>query len=347
MRHIIFSASCLAALRPGHDYRPALDEIAALGFTAARVFAGRLGWCGQEPGHALDSLPQFLNEAHARGLNGHVVALTDTAMEVERNGRKERVRAFDPRPHAAEVAACVTPFDILEWGNEPWDVEQWELTPSYLASLPRPAGVAVALGASQHDEPPMGLDYAGADYVTVHLGRGRDEWNMARRVKEVMEVGIATKKPVLSGEPIGAGEHFEAGKRLTNPSIFFTMAALGQLFNVSTCFHSSDGLMAQRLGPQQRACAEAFIRGMRAVPSASYEYKNVSHGGSPITAARFNEGNMNHEGCTRSYSGLDGESGINVTLGISGDPGLSWGNGWRSGEVLGEMPGVRVVRVVR
>jgi hypothetical protein len=323
VRHIIFSASCLAALRPGHDFRPALDEIAALGFTAVRVFAGRLGWCGQEPHHALERLPEFISEAHARGLNGHVVALTDTA-----GGGRE---AYDRRQHAAEVAARVTPFDILEWANEAWHPSQHDCTPAFLASLPRPAGVPIALGASQHDEPPKGLDYAGADYVTVHLDRGRDEWNMVRRVKEVMEVGIATGKPVMSGEPIGAGEHHEAGKRLTNPAIFFTMAALGQLFNVSTCFHSSDGLMAQRLGPRQRACAEAFIRGMRAVPAARYDYKNVTHSGSPIVSATFNDGDVRKPGCTRSYSGVVGGVGVNVTLGISdmNHPGADIGNGWR------------------
>lgn len=334
MRHIIFSASCLAALRPGHDYRPALDEIAALGFSAARVFAGRLTWCGQEPGPACDRLPQFLTDAHARGLNGHVVALTDT-----RDGDRE---AYPRREHAARVAQAVTPFDIVEWANEPTHPSQYDLTSTFLRSLQAPSGVAVAMGAANDDEDAAG--FIDGAWVTRHLDRGRDEWNMVRRVKELMVVSEQTDKPIMSGEPIGSGEQDEPGKRLTNPSIFYTMAALGQLFGVSTCFHSSDGLLAQPLGPQQRRCAEAFIAGSRSIPAARYTYKNAGHQDSPVRGARFNDGDLSKEGCTRAYSGLQGDTGFSVVLGVAGNSGVDWA--WQR-ERIGGMPGVEIYRVAR
>ena len=220
---------------------------------------------------------------------------------------------------------------------------------SRLQQLTGLSGVTMAPfahGAAEDDESDR---YAGGEFVAVHLSRSRDTWNQVRRVRELLAMSEQTGKPVLNQEPIGADEASIPGKRESDPAFYFTLGALNRLFlGGSGVFHSQSGLMAERLGPNQRRCAEAYLRGARIWPGAHrLDYRNVGHGGSPITAARFNEGNMNHEGCTRSYSGLDGESGINVTLGIAGAPGLSWGNGWRPGEALGEMPGVRVVRVVR
>jgi hypothetical protein len=63
------------------------------------------------------------------------------------------------------------------------------------------------------------------------------------------------------------------------------LAALGQLFGVSTCFHSSSGLLAEPLGPVQRACAEAFMRGVRVIPAGRYQYFNVGFTGSPVRSA--------------------------------------------------------------
>lgn len=328
--HRIIGATCGAALRPGHDYRGALDENAELGFNLVRVFAGRLAWCGQSAEGARERLPEFLSDAHTRGLNVEVTANTDAA-----DG------AYDVVQHTLEVSRIVTPYDILELANEPWDVEQ-KLSPEFLRSLPRPAGIAVALGAAQDDE---SRDYADATYVTAHLDRGRPAWNMVRRVRELEALSAVTGKPVLNNEPIGAGEADEPGKRLTDPAVFYAMGALNRLMEVGGGFHSSDGLMAQRLGPQQRRCAEAFIAGSRVIgDTPRLAYRNAGHDGSPVKAIRFNDGDMNQKGCTRAYSGIYGAEGATVAVGIAGDPGIDWN--WASREVIGEHSGrVRVYRV--
>lgn len=340
--HRIVGATCGAALRPGWDYRPVLDEFAALGFNLVRVFAGRLTWCGQEVGHVYDRLPEFCGAAHERGLNVEASALTDS-----RDGNRE---AYDRRAHNDRVGSLIDNFDILERANEPWHPTQFELTPGFLDSLARPGrGVILANGAAEDDE---STAYAGTgDYITQHLDRGRDVWNMVRRVRELMAVSEATGRPVLNNEPIGAGESDERGRRCADPAIHYTMGALNRLFGVGGIFHSSDGLVAQRLGPQQRACAEAFIAGsfVWPDPTTAFEYKNVGHAGSPIVSATFNEGDLSEPGCTRSYSFVQGASGLNVTLGISdmSHPGAQIGNGWRWGGEVGRYQGVIVREVVR
>ena len=68
MIHQILGTSMLAALRPGHDYRPALDEAAALGFNLVRTFCGPLPWCGQERRHVYERLPGFLQDCADRAV---------------------------------------------------------------------------------------------------------------------------------------------------------------------------------------------------------------------------------------------------------------------------------------
>ena len=229
-----------------------------------------------------------------------------------------------------------------------------ELGPVYLAALPRPPGVLVALGASSHDEPPKGLEYAGADYLTAHLDRGRDKWNQVRRVRELLALSEAAGVPVLNNEPIGAGEMSKAGSREIDPAFFFALGALNRLFlGGSGIFHSGSGLMAERLGPNERRCAEAFVAGARIWPGAHrLAYVNVgADRGGPIVSARFNDG-RDEPGCVRSYCGVDGnvddgDQALGVTLGIVGDPELVYGNGWRPLDVLGTWPGVVARRLAR
>ena len=340
--HRIVGATCGAALRPGHDYRPALDELATLRFNLVRVFAGRLTWCGQDIADVYDRLPAFCEDAHSRGLNVEASALTDS-----REGNHE---AYDRRSHYAAVADRIDNYDILERANEPYHPTQYELTPEFLNGLPMPGrGVIVANGAAEDDE---SLEYVGnGHYVTQHLDRGRDVWNMVRRVRELMAVSEATGKPVLNNEPIGAGEHDESGRRCADPAIHYTMGALNRLFGVGGIFHSTNGLTADPLGPRQRECAEAFIEGsfVWADPETQFTYKNVGHSDSPIVSATFNEGNLNHPGCTRSYSFVIGNTGLNVTLGVSdmNNPGANIGNGWAWGGEVGRKQGVIIREVGR
>ena len=77
------------------------------------------------------------------------------------------------------------------------------------------------------------------------------------------------------------------------------MALLNRLFDVTAdIFHSDDGLYANRLGPRQLACAQAFGAGSRVWPTADVlDYRNAGHEGSPVRDANFDK-------VIRVYSGL-------------------------------------------
>jgi hypothetical protein len=335
----IIGASCLAPFRPGHDWRPALDELASLGYDCTRTFCGPLPWAGQERAHVYQRLPQFLQDCADRGLNAYLSYCTEAGT------------GYDLREHVSEVERIAREFPAVvlrEVANEPTHPTQGgRLSPEACRDLAEAMGdVCAGLGAAEDDE---STSYAFGDFTPMHLSRARDKWNQVRRVREGLALSESTGTPVLNQEPIGADEQRVAGKRENDPAFFYCLGALNRLFlGGSGVFHSQSGLMAERLGPNQLACAGAYLAGATVWPGAHrLTYKNVGHDGSPITAARFNEGDMGTEGCTRSYSGLDGDRGINVTLGLVGDAGLSWGNGWRPGAVLGQMPGVLVREVER
>jgi hypothetical protein len=119
------------------------------------------------------------------------------------------------------------------------------------------------------------------------------------------------------------------------------MAALNRLMEVGGIFHSGDGLMAQRLGPNQRRCAQAYVAGASAIGhTPRLAYRNAGHDGSPVKDIRFNDGDMRREGCTRAYSGIYGADGFTVAVGVAGDPGIVWN--WSRREVIGEMGDARV-----
>lgn len=340
MIHQLRGASCLAALRPNHDPRPALDEIAALGFNAVRgPFCGALPWANQELRHVYDGLGRFLGWCGERGLNAYIPYVTEAGT------------GFDLERHVDEVEAIAREFPIVvlrECGNEADHPSQGNRLPpercrDLAARMSGPAAYGATIEGDESDK------YAGGAFVAVHLDRGRDHrWNMVRRVREILAMADNTGKFACNQEPIGAGEVEVPGKRCASAEIFYTLGALNRLFlGGNGVFHSQAGLMAERLGPVQRRCAEAYLAGVRAWPGAHrLSYANVGHAGAPVVSARFNDG-RNEPGCTRSYFGGDGNEGLRVTLGIVGDPELRYGNGWRPDAVIGQMAGVQIVRDVR
>jgi hypothetical protein len=332
----IVGFSSLAPFRPGHDYRPALDEIQALGGTLARAFCGPLPWCGQEIGHVYERLGGWLDACRERGQHGYLAYCTEAGTGY----------ALDAHVRELEMITAGRDNVLKEVGNEcDHPTQGGRLDPDRCRELAQRMAGTVGYGATiTDDESPK---YAGGAFVPVHLNRGRDTWNMVRRVREIEAMSASTGKPAFNQEPIGAAEASIPGRRESNPNVFFVMGVLDRLFEVGGVFHSDDGLLAQRLGPNQRLCAEAFVQGSRLWPGADrLRYLNVGHQGSPVVAADFNEG-RNEEGCTRAYSGVVGNTGFTVALGVVGNPGLTWGNDWRPVEVLAERPGVVVWRVER
>lgn len=335
----IVGASLLAPFRPGHDYRPALDEAHALGSNLVRVFCGPLPWASQTQALVYDGLPGLFDEARSRNLHVYPSYITEAGT------------GYDVVAHIDEIEARTHNRDnvLRELANEPWHPTQGgRLSPERCVDLNARLLWPAGLGAAEDDE---STAYAGGGFVPIHLSRSRDKWNMVRRVREMLTASETTGKPAFNQEPIGAAEASEPGKRESDPAIFYCMGALNRLFGVGGVFHSEDGLWARPLGPNQRRCAEAFARGSRVWPTDSdrLQYFNVGHTDSPIVSATFNEGDLSRPGCTRSYSGVVGNHGFNVTLGVSdmGNPGAAIGNGWNWGAEIGREPGVIVREVTR
>ena len=331
--------SALTILAKSPEQRAAvLDEDQALGFNGIRVFAGSLAWAGQTPEQARAVLPTLLDEAAQRGLYVYVVALTDTAT------------GYDIGGHLRAVAEIVAGHNnaVLEIANEIGHPTQSSRVndPANLRTLAQgivPSGVVWSLGAILAQDEPIDGRYqgSGGSFVTAHLDRGRDKWNQVRRIREIAALSEAVRVPAMSGEPIGASENAQAGKRENDPAFFFALGVLSRLFEVGTVFHSDDGLNARPLGPRQKACAVAFVAGFRAIGSESrLTFKNATWGDSPIAGADFNR-------VARAYSGVSGNEGWLVLVGLTGDPALRWGNGWSDRGLVGEMPGIQVRHIGR
>lgn len=322
--------SALSILRPDRsddDVRAFLDWAVATGFNGLRLFAGRLSWANQTAEGARARLPFVLAEAASRGLHVEVTAITDS-----KDG------GYAVGEHARAIGDLLTTATILEIANEPWHSSQSDSVhgAGFLAGLGR--GV-FALGAAQSDESDA---MAGGSYVTVHLSRSRDKWNQVRRVRELENLSSATHKPVLNNEPIGADEQAQPGRRESDPAFFFCLGVLNRLFEVGGVFHSQAGLHADLPGPQQQRCAEAFVTGSRSIPTDDrLHFENAGWRTSPIKTARFTET------VVRAYTGVSGDRAWTVLVGLTGDPGLVWQNGWAVSGTLATWPGVELLELHR
>lgn len=321
MIHQILGTSVLAAFRPGHDYRPALDGAAALGFNLVRTFCGPLPWCGQERAHVYEKLPRLLQGCADRGLNAYLSYCTEAGT------------GYDLTAHVSAVEAIARTFPAVvlrEVANEPWHPTQgWRLDPNRCRDLAESMGdVCASLGAAEDDESSA---YAYGDFVASHLSRSRDKWNQVRRVRELLAISEQNNMPCLNQEPIGADEQSIAGKRESDPAFYLCLGALNRLFlGGSGVFHSQSGLMAEPLGPNQRRCAEAYLRGATCWPGAHrLTYKNVGHDGGPFASANFDR-------VVRIYAGLEDESrGFAVYVGTAGEDGAVLRDGWQIVNLLG------------
>lgn len=332
-------ASTLAVLARTPEERAAvLDEDVALGFNGFRVFGGDLGWANQSPASARATFPTLLEEAAARGLYVYLSALTGTST------------GFDAEAHLREMAtACAAAVNcLLEIANEPYHPTQSSVVqdPISLLALARravPDGVPYALGAAPEDEPDPQGRYAfdGGAFSTAHLDRGRDKWNQVRRLREIENISAVTHKPAISGEPIGAAEQSQPGRRESDPAFFFAMGALCRGFEIGCVFHSEDGLNARPLGPNQRACAEAFNAGWRSIPTEErLVFKNATWADSPVRMADFDK-------VVRAYTFVAGLRAWTVLVGLSGDPRLELQLGWQIVGTVATRPGVEIVELVR
>jgi hypothetical protein len=206
------------------------------------------------PDQGRAALPRLLELAAARRLLVEIVALADTAgvpMDFER--------------HVKEVGAIAARHAnaLVEIANEPAHPTQDTRlhqadTLRVLAALV-PDVVPVALGSAEY-----GDGFAGGDYVTYHFPRdtGDDGWGHVRKLADGATLVDRWAKPVVSDEPIGAGERFVAGRRDDDPRRFAGAALLTRFAGLHPTFHYEGGLLATRPRGREQESLEAWTRAL-------------------------------------------------------------------------------------
>ena len=203
------------------------------------------------PADGQHALPRLLDMAQKHGLHVEVVALADTA----------HVTVDMPRHVKAIAEICGRyPNALLEIANEPVHPTQAKAIhdPAFVKSLAGlvPPGVPVALGAVD-----MGEGFAAGTYVTWHAPR------TAAWPAEIAHGAALVKKfrkPVVSDEPIGAGETADAGRRDNVPEHFREAAVAGRKAGIGATFHYEGGLHAKLPTAKELACLDAWLAGLDA-----------------------------------------------------------------------------------
>jgi hypothetical protein len=311
-----------------------LDWAHRMGFNAVRVLATLCCWFDLPPEAGQKALPKLLALAKDRGIHIQIVALAGTAPHERPIDLEAQVRAIGAIAAAHDNA-------VVEIANEPGHDTQDQRLDNFayvdkLAALVPVAVLTIGGSAGVDDAvtPPLG------DLVTRHLSRLDDMWEMMQRVRRLDHVAQATGRPVLSGEPFGAGEKRVPGTRETDPDLFFTYGALCRVFELSCNFHLEAGLHATLPGPVQQAAADAFVAGTKAVPDDwRLTFRDLGSPESPVGRA--------HLGRARDvYSGLAGNEGLTVAFGIRGDIELQW-RGYQPTATLRDRPAVKAWRIRR
>lgn len=319
------------------DYMPRLQWSKRWGFNGGRVFVGSLDWAGMTAAQACEAFRGFLDATLKLGLYVEATLVTNSGVE-----------GYDVRAH---VAACIDiaqqyPHVVIEIANEPYHQTQNGDVHNYsylagLADLASTAGLCVALGTTNDDEdanPASAYGY-GNSYVTRHLNRGmaslgRDRWNMIRRVRELEAASETLNRFVWNDEPIGAGPVEIPEKRLTDPAVFFCCGLLNRGFEIGGTFMNDSGLNCHLPSDPEVECAQSFVQGSTCVPFDDVlTFKNTGWGDSPVRAANFDSS------IVRAYSFVAGHRGLLALIGVAGDPGLQFQNGWGLGQLLAERTG--------
>jgi hypothetical protein len=229
----------------------------ATGFNLVRVLAMADGLFRLTPEEGRLHLPTLFGMAAGNGLYVEIVALADTA--------RYRMDSAGLRGQVAAVATAAGAWEnaVVQIANEHYHPTQSRALhdPAALKELGRfiPAKVLHTESAAAQD---TAREPQGA-YITRHLSRAGSPAEMLDRVRLLGTLALETGKPVVSGEPIGAAERDEPGRRLSDPGFFRTLASRTAAARLAGgTFHCEDCLGARIPGRVQRACAQAWVQGV-------------------------------------------------------------------------------------
>jgi hypothetical protein len=244
--------------------------------TVIRVLAMGQGFMNLSPEEGRAALPRLLEAAARHKLHVEIVALAGT--------RDVKVDLDSHLTALGEIASNHGNA-IIEIANEPSHPSQSDdiHRPEVLARLRSrvaPA-VPVALGLVE------GLERRSAgDYVTWHSPRDDrfDGWGHVLALAEGPELVRRWNKPVVSDEPIGAGEKLEPGRRDDSPARFRAAAVVTRLVGLGATFHYEGGLQAIVPAGRQLECFNAWNDAWMVLPADVERSGTFQRAGDPGAA---------------------------------------------------------------
>jgi hypothetical protein len=228
----------------------------ATGFNLVRVLAMADILFRLTPEEGGRHLPTLLRMAGERGLYVEIVALADTArFELTAEGLREQVRGVGG-------VAAGHPNAVVQIANEHYHPTQASSLhdAAALRDLARllPPEVLYTESAAAED---TAREPQGA-FITRHLSRSGTPAEMIARVSLLGDLAKATGKPVVNGEPIGAAEQDDPGRRLAAPGFFGDLARGTTAAGLAGgTFHCEDCLRARIPGPLQQEGARRWVEG--------------------------------------------------------------------------------------
>ena len=298
--------------------------------TVVRVLAMAGGIFPLPPDEGVRALPRLLDLAQKHGIIVEVVALASTSEYT-----------FDIDAHVRAVARICAehPNAVLELANEPGHRSQAAVVhdPEYMqrlaTSLPRE--VPVSLGSVEYD-----VRFAQGSYVTWHAPR-KPEWAHILIIAGGADLIRRFNKPVVSDEPIGAGDRVEQGRRDNTPERFRAQALVSRLAGLGATFHYNGGVQSARPTATEMACLDAWTEGLDALPRHAGDRGTFRRAEANDPLVSFDPGQV----AAVFVRATDRNASV-LAVGVKGDPRLQARAPWRQATIK-QWPGVLLIGAER
>jgi hypothetical protein len=243
----------------GEDITPLLQEAREVGANGLRVF-GAFDFGSPETQRLYphehydyyDELSNFFRTLSHAGLYAQFTVFADTQRSVP-SARYQQ----DVWEDVCDVLRDV-PNVLVERVNEQ-DSHDNRID----ADLGKPDGICASFGSNgQGADPPQPF----WDYADLHSER-RGDFALSTTTVHFSIHGYGgpfpgTQRATVVSEPPGFSDTLQPGRRTNDPAIAYRMG-LGCRWGAGGTAHSDNGVQSILLSPIQRACVEAFLRGVK------------------------------------------------------------------------------------
>lgn len=250
----------------GRDISALLAERYAVGqrgvcvFLTSEIEDARLGDGGPySDQQILDALGPFADELRLNGFNLDACVFQAASITMPRYSRQQ---AFW---NAVLAIAQSRPWMTVSVSKEWWKQQGAVNFDSLRRSSQSWDGGGIPDGGTS------GLNVAPGIYVSPMRGSHdnfqasrNSEW--PRKTKSAWDISQATGMGCVTGEPMGADETDQPGRRSNQPDDFFWSAAVARLMSLGVYFHSQAGIRGLMYGPVQRKCAQAHFSALSMIP---------------------------------------------------------------------------------